>query len=225
MAAHQAPPSLGFSRQEHWSGLPFPSPMHESKKWKGSRSVMSDSSRPHGVQPTRLLRPWDFPGKSTVSPQNSYVEILTSSRFEKVAALFMRVETSWMRLVSLQKRLSQNSLVLGIMWGYEKKTAIYLQTNQEAFTKNATLLALWSWTCSLQNCKESSSIVYCIRLYQPKLTQDTRLIVSSYFQKIWEPRFTIKHFPKSPLDINYISLLDGWENILTNINQIPRKIA
>ena len=28
MAAHQAPPSLGFSRQEHWSGLPFPSPMH-----------------------------------------------------------------------------------------------------------------------------------------------------------------------------------------------------
>ena len=34
MAAHQAPPSLGFSRQEHWSGLPLPSPMHESEKWK-----------------------------------------------------------------------------------------------------------------------------------------------------------------------------------------------
>ena len=28
---HQAPPSLGFSRQEHWSGLPFPSPMHENE--------------------------------------------------------------------------------------------------------------------------------------------------------------------------------------------------
>ena len=27
-------PSLGFSRQEHWSGLPFPSPMHESEKLK-----------------------------------------------------------------------------------------------------------------------------------------------------------------------------------------------
>ena len=25
-------PSLGFSRQEHWSGVPFPSPMHESEK-------------------------------------------------------------------------------------------------------------------------------------------------------------------------------------------------
>ena len=64
-AAHQAPPSLGFSRQEHWSGLPFPSPMHGSEKSKWSRSVMSDSSRPHGLQPTRLLRPWDSPGKST----------------------------------------------------------------------------------------------------------------------------------------------------------------
>ena len=31
-AAHQAPPSLGFSRQEHWSGLLFPSPMRESEK-------------------------------------------------------------------------------------------------------------------------------------------------------------------------------------------------
>ena len=31
-AAYQAFPSMGFSRQEHWSGLPFPSPMHESGK-------------------------------------------------------------------------------------------------------------------------------------------------------------------------------------------------
>ena len=28
MAAHQAPPSTGFSRQEYWSGLPFPSPIY-----------------------------------------------------------------------------------------------------------------------------------------------------------------------------------------------------
>ena len=32
MIAHQGPPSLGFSRQEHWSGLPFLSLMHESEK-------------------------------------------------------------------------------------------------------------------------------------------------------------------------------------------------
>ena len=35
-AACQALLSMGFSRQEHWSGLPFPSPMHESEKWSHS---------------------------------------------------------------------------------------------------------------------------------------------------------------------------------------------
>ena len=64
-AAHQAPPSLGFSRQEHWSGLPFPSPLHENEKWKWSRSVVSDSPWPHRKQHTRLPRPWDSPGKNT----------------------------------------------------------------------------------------------------------------------------------------------------------------
>ena len=63
--AYQAPPSMGFFRQEYRSGLPCPSPMHEGEKWKWSRSVVADSSRPHGLQPTRLLHPWDFPGKST----------------------------------------------------------------------------------------------------------------------------------------------------------------
>ena len=60
-----SPPSLGFSRQEHWSRLPFPFPVHESEKWKWSHSVVSDSQRPLGLQPSRLLRPWDLPGKST----------------------------------------------------------------------------------------------------------------------------------------------------------------
>ena len=39
-------PSLGFSRQEYWSGLLFPSPTHESEKWKWSHLVVSDSSDP-----------------------------------------------------------------------------------------------------------------------------------------------------------------------------------
>ena len=69
MAAHQAPPSLWFSRQEHWSGLPFPSPMHESEKWKWKVKAKS-------LSPVRLLvTPWTaayrappsmgFSGKST----------------------------------------------------------------------------------------------------------------------------------------------------------------
>ena len=58
-------PVPGILWQEHWSGLLFPSPMHESEKWKWSQSVVSDPQWPHGLQPSRLFRPWDFPGKST----------------------------------------------------------------------------------------------------------------------------------------------------------------
>ena len=83
---HHIPKSLGFSRQEHWSGLTFPSPMHESEKWKGSRSVVSDSLQPHGLQPSRLLRPWNFPGKSIgegchcLLPKTTYLILILLNR-------------------------------------------------------------------------------------------------------------------------------------------------
>ena len=85
-----ATPSLGFSRQEHWSGLPFPSPMHKSGKWKWSCSVMSNSSRPHGLQPTRLLRPWDIPGKSTGVGCHCFLRDLYLGRcdFQPVFAIY-----------------------------------------------------------------------------------------------------------------------------------------
>ena len=39
-----SPPSLGFSRQEHWSGLPFSSPVHESEKQNWSCTVESNTT-------------------------------------------------------------------------------------------------------------------------------------------------------------------------------------
>ena len=59
-AAHQVLLSLGFSRQEYWSGLPFPSPVRACLLSRFSR----DSMRPYGQQPTRLLCPWDSLGKN-----------------------------------------------------------------------------------------------------------------------------------------------------------------
>ena len=98
MAAHQAPPSLGFSRQEHWSGLPFPSPMHESEKWKWSRSVVSNSYRPHGLQPTRLLCPGDSPGKSTGVGCHCLLLVFKRKRQIQVIARFTikcKTELTW----------------------------------------------------------------------------------------------------------------------------------
>ena len=65
MAAHQAPPSLGFSRQEQWSGLPFPSPMQGSENESEdaqSYPTLSDpmdcslpGSSIHGIFQARVL--------------------------------------------------------------------------------------------------------------------------------------------------------------------------
>ena len=62
-AAHQAPPALGFSRQERWSELPFPSPVHESESEVAQSCLtLSDSiegslpgSSVHGVFQGRVL--------------------------------------------------------------------------------------------------------------------------------------------------------------------------
>ena len=60
-AAQQAPPSLEFSRQEHWSGLPFPSPMHESEVTQSCPTLSDpmDCSLPgssvHGICQARVL--------------------------------------------------------------------------------------------------------------------------------------------------------------------------
>ena len=54
-----ATPGILQARTMEWVAISF------SNVWKWSHSVVSDSSRTHGLQPTRLLRPWDFPGKGT----------------------------------------------------------------------------------------------------------------------------------------------------------------
>ena len=60
-AAHQAPPSLGFSRQEPWSVLPFPSPMRESEVAQSCLTLSDpmDCSLPgssiHGIFQARVL--------------------------------------------------------------------------------------------------------------------------------------------------------------------------
>jgi len=52
-------PGILQARTLEWIAISF------SNVWKWKVKVKSDSWWPHGLQPTRLLRPWDFPGKST----------------------------------------------------------------------------------------------------------------------------------------------------------------
>ena len=86
--AYHAPLTIGFPRQEYWSGLSFPSPgifptqgldlhlLHwqvdsnneppgKPRNYMCSCSVMSDSLWVHECSLPRLLCPWNFPGKNT----------------------------------------------------------------------------------------------------------------------------------------------------------------
>jgi len=50
MAAHQAPPSLGFSRQEHWSGVPLPSPYEPLEKTKKKKLEIAKKKKSQWLQ-------------------------------------------------------------------------------------------------------------------------------------------------------------------------------
>ena len=84
-ATHQAPPSMGFSRQEHWSAFPFPSPMQESEsEVTQSRPTLSDpmdcslpGSSTHG-----LSRQEYWSGLPLPSP--NYVTVAHISHVNKV---------------------------------------------------------------------------------------------------------------------------------------------
>ena len=123
--------SLGFSGQEHWSGLPFPSPVHQSEKGKGSRSVVSDSSRSHGLQPTRLLRPWDFPGKSTgVGCHRPLQHISNIHLLKKILrAVLLPYNSLQYFFQKYLKKACFKSILLGLSWKH-KENKCYLTTTK-----------------------------------------------------------------------------------------------
>ena len=76
---------------------------------------MSNSSRPRGLQPTRLLCPWDFPGKCTgvgchcLLPNNAITEIKntlegTNSRITEAEDRISEVEDSMVEINETEKK-------------------------------------------------------------------------------------------------------------------------
>ena len=100
-AAHQAPPSLGFSRQEYWNGLPFPSPMHESEsEVTESCPTLSDpmdcsppGSSIHGIFQARVLE-WGAVSNSCYLTWISKITSLNHFLFCK-----MEIITQWKYLI------------------------------------------------------------------------------------------------------------------------------
>ena len=83
--------------------------MHESEKWKWSRSVVPDPQWPHGLQPTRLLHPWDFPGKSAGVGCHCLLQ----------TQLLSHSEANWMRQIESHKVKSFYAKSRSVSEGFE----------------------------------------------------------------------------------------------------------
>ena len=99
-AAHQAPPSLGFSRQEYWSGLSFPSPMYAGMLSHFSHVRLCATQ---GQQPTWLLCPQDSPGKDA----GVGCHFLFPLPYKKVASTSPLLEPEWVFVTSFDNRMGQ----------------------------------------------------------------------------------------------------------------------
>ena len=129
-AAHQVPPSLGFSRQEHWSGLSFPSPMHESEKWKWSLSVY-----------LTLRDPMDC------SPPGSSVHGVFQARVLEWGAIAF----SYAR----KSKLEADEVLWGSNWKCAVKVAkfvltLVIKSKVKVLFQIKFIMNLWKWTCHTQ---------------------------------------------------------------------------
>ena len=94
---HQAPPSVGFSRQEYWSGLPFPSPGDLPDPWIEPRLPAL-----HGD-----ALPSEPPGKPQVFTQNTFLYslflrfFLLSSGREEPFPFYLLKCSKWCSLICI----------------------------------------------------------------------------------------------------------------------------
>ena len=155
---------MGFSWQEYWSGLPFPSPMHQSEKWKWSRSVVSDPQRPHGLQPSRLLCPWDFPGRSTGVGCHCLLCVLTTethflSLWFPTGITVCRTERgfcSW-NLHNIQRKRNCFPFLKPISERFSKEMSIIVQFLTVLRLNHCLILFNWYWH---ERMEESNSEVH-----------------------------------------------------------------
>ena len=110
-AAHQAPLSLGFSKQEHWSGLPFPSPIKVKSESEVTQSCLTpsdpmDCSLPgssiHGIFQARVLE-WGAIAFSYSSFQN----IIIQQSMNKQVSSFSLHAASYIPIRKENKKISK----------------------------------------------------------------------------------------------------------------------
>ena len=100
-------PGVLQARTLEWVAISFSNAW--SEKWKETRSFVSTSLRPHGLQPTRPLYPWDFPDKSTGVGCLCLLRIVTYPSI-KLSGEFIQTRTRLvLKFLELSKRWVKSS--------------------------------------------------------------------------------------------------------------------
>ena len=94
---YQAPPFMGFSRQEYWSGLPFPSPgdLPDTgiEPWSPILQADALTSEPPGKSLTEgHLNCFQFGTVLNMSDINIYVEVLCRNKFSNNLSKYLGVK-------------------------------------------------------------------------------------------------------------------------------------
>ena len=155
--AHQSPSSLGFSRQQHWSGLPFPSPMHESEKWRGSRDYSPPGSSVHGIFQARVLE-WgaiafsnDQPRQHIKKKRHYFADKSPSSQSYGFSSSHV-----WMWELDYKGKLtSEELMLLNSVVGEDSWESLGLQGHQISQSSRKSVLNIhwkdwcWSWNANI----------------------------------------------------------------------------
>ena len=140
---------------------------HSNPKEKWSRSVASDSLQPHGLQPIRLLHPWDFPGKSAGVDCHFLLQIPKKDNTKECSnysTIALISDASKVMLKILQARLQQyvNCEVPDVQPGFRKGRGTrdqiglicWIMEKAREFQKKHLLLLYWLcqslWLCGSQ---------------------------------------------------------------------------
>ena len=170
---------------------------------------MSDSSWPHGLQPTRLLRPWDFPGKST--GVGCHGLLWETSGAKGKFGLGVQNEAG-QRLIEF---CQENALVIANTFFQQHKRRHYTWTSPGGQYRNQIdyILCSQRWRSSIQSAKTRTDC-----------GSDHEILIAKFKFKLKKVGKTTRWF-RYDLNSNPLRLYSGSDKQIEGIDRSERQLC
>ena len=119
-----------FHKWENWGSRKMPNKSNLKKSKSVSHSFVSDTLQPYGLQPTRLLCPWDSPGKNTEMGSHSLLQGIFMTQGSNLGLLHCRHSDFFIIWATrLMTRLKLNYLFNGPVSKYSHNERVRVSMN------------------------------------------------------------------------------------------------